>query len=86
MTLISVKRTRLVWLAVLVVVIGVAGVGYFVSKSNTKSNEPAINQETRVTQPEAKAEVKKEATSAPKAKVAEKEKVEEKPKKTAKKK
>ncbi|MEK7626212.1 MAG: hypothetical protein AAB423_02560 [Patescibacteria group bacterium] len=60
MTLISVKRTRLVWLAVLVVVIGVAGVGYFVSKSNTKSNEPAINQETRVTQPEAKAEVKKE--------------------------
>lgn len=58
MTSINKKRLGLVLLTVLVTV--ALGVGYVVFKSNTEGNEPVIEQETRVTQPEKKAEVKQE--------------------------
>ncbi|MBC7943137.1 hypothetical protein H7X68_01410 [Candidatus Saccharibacteria bacterium] len=60
MAIISKKGPGLVWLAVLVAVIGITGVGYFVFQSNTDSNDSAINQETSVKQPEENSEVKRE--------------------------
>lgn len=46
----SEKGFGLVWLAVLVVVIGIAGTGYFVYQSNSSDNDSASNNETSVEQ------------------------------------
>lgn len=60
MTLISKKSPGLVWLVVIVAVIGISAAGYLVFRSNTGSNNSAINQETSAKQPEQNSEVKKE--------------------------
>lgn len=63
MKLMRAKHNRLVWLVAFVAVLGIVSVGYLVLQSNTDSNDSAINQETRVTQPEKNYEVKSKDVS-----------------------
>ena len=61
--MISKKDSGLVWLAVLVAIVGVVGVGYSVFQSNTVNDNAAISQETNPEKLEGNSEVKKENTT-----------------------
>ncbi len=60
MTLLRRNGSGRVWLIILVLTLGLAGVTYFVFQSNTDRNNTAINKETNAIQPKKDSEVKKE--------------------------
>lgn len=63
MTLRSERGSGLVWLVVLIAVLGITGIGYFVLRSNTESNDSLNTQETSVKLSEENSDKKEDVTS-----------------------